>query len=112
MSTVTTNHHRRPLLMLVELTASERAEFDYVKRDDALSPRFVRAYGSVHDVSDVQRITVSPRHDAFGYNVTEDSDLATWHGIATDSAFSGHVFRWTTDASGDDAVVVGFAYSA
>lgn len=109
---VTTNNHRRPLLMLVDLTPLEREKFDYVTEDESFSPRFVRAYGSVHDVADVQRIVVSPTFQPFGFNVKADSELAKWHGIATESAFSATVFRWTTDANGDDAVVVGYAYSA
>jgi hypothetical protein len=107
---VTTNSHRRELLTLTELKPAEREEFDYVTEEDSFDPRFVRAYGNVYDVHDSQRITVSPWHEAFGFNVSADSPLASWHGIVAESAFSGTVFRLL---SGDDDgfVVVGHTYS-
>jgi hypothetical protein len=107
---ITTNGHRRDLLTLADLSLAEREEFDYVDTDTAHTPRFVRAYGNVYDVHDAQAITVSPYHTAFGFNVAPDSPLASWHGIATESAFSGTVFRLL---SGDDDgfVVIGHTYS-
>lgn len=111
---VTTNNHRRTLVTYWELTVTESEEFDYVTdEDDRYVPRFVRAYGNVYDTHDVQRISVAPRHEPFGFNVAADSPLASWHGIATESAFSGTVFRFINDEDGaDDAVIVGSAYSS
>lgn len=112
MPRVTTNGQRRELLTLVELSDAEREEFDYVTEDDAYDARFVRAYGNVYDVNDSQRITVSPRHESFGgFNVSPHSPLASWHGISTESHWSGTTFRLL---SGDDEgfVVVGHFYSA
>lgn len=108
---VTTNNHRREVLTFAELTVSEREEFDYVTDDERYSPRFVRAYGNVYDVHDAERITVSPEFTSFGHNVEADSPLASWHGITTETMWSGTVFRLL---SGDDDgfVNVGRVYSS
>ena len=109
---VTTNNHRRPLLCASDLTEAEYSEFDhYVDRDD-YSARFVRAYGSVHDVHDVQRIVIRrPGRrevgDWYGDNVDPSSLLASWHGVATDSMWTATVFRLVTDDYGDETAVVG-----
>ena len=88
---VTTNNHRRELLALAELAETEREQFDYVTEDDAFDPRFVRAYGNVYDVHDSQAINTS-QFQSFGFNVSVDSELASWHGITTESAFSAWAF--------------------
>jgi hypothetical protein len=111
---ITTNGHRRELLSFWELSQSERAdvvhymgdrvEDDEDDYDDRDTPRFVRAYGSVYDVHDAQRITVTrpggTGRDMGAVNVTPDSPFATWHGVETESVWSGTVFRLL---SGDDA---------
>lgn len=108
---VTTNNHRRSLLTYWDLTPTEREEF-HGADDDGHDARYVRAYGNVYDTGDVQRIVVAPRFEPFGFNVAEDSPLATWHGIATESAFSGTVFRMVTDDHDDTTVIVGSVYSS
>jgi hypothetical protein len=108
MFKITTNNHERELLSLLELPTTVRDEYDYITEDDACTPRFVAYRGDWYDVHDMQVITVAPAHTPFGYNVTQDDPLAAWHGIATDSHWSGVVVRYTDDY---EHVVIGRAWS-
>ena len=103
-TTVTTNGHARELLAYAELTDKERADFDYITEDESWDYRFARYRGSVIDVSDMQAITVSPASLSFGVNVAPESPLAAWHGLASDSYWSGIVVRYCDD---NEYVVIG-----
>lgn len=89
--TIKTDHKARPLLWLGDLTAKERAEFDYVPDDDC-SDRFVRYKGWVYDVYDAQHI----HYETWGVNA---EPFKGWDAIVSDSFFSGVVFKF--DSNGD-----------
>jgi len=94
---IITNNKPRPLLALYELPEKAQAEFDYVLPDDG-SCRFVKYKGWWHDCFDMQRTTdlsFSPFH------------YMGWHGIASDSYFSGVLVRFVDD----DQVIVGRYFS-
>lgn len=97
-----TNWHRRPVIEAWELTASERAEFDYLDwpaiEDGRDSASFVRYRGELHDLGDVM--------------CAEGAILAAgWHGFNSDSFFSGTAYRYVTDDYGDPAVIVARVYA-
>lgn len=87
---ITTNHHERPIVEAYELTADERAEFDYVDwsavdRGEA-SASFVRYRGELVDLSE--------------FEVWDNPASPTrmgWHGVRPDSYFSGLVVRYSDD---------------
>ena len=89
---IITNNRPRPLVALCELPAKVQAEFDYIVGDDAYTPRLVQYKGAYYDVYDCQRVDRELGFDQF----------KGWHGIVSDSFFSGVLFRIA-----DDSVVVG-----
>lgn len=105
--TVTTNHHRRPLLEAYELTSDEQKEFSYYDWDairrGELSAWFFRYRGELHDLSDFTMLA----HGAPA-NLHEEP-LATmgWQAARADSYFDGLVIRYEDDQYGDPAVIVG-----
>ena len=89
-----------PLLTLWDLAQSERAEFDYVSdSEDSDQQRFVRYRGNVLDVCDTQFIGGRTMGDF----PDSTNQFSAWDGIATDSHWSGIVFRFL----GPDTVKVG-----
>jgi hypothetical protein len=94
---VVTNNHRREILDGWSLTATERAEFDYIawgKVDEGEeSAEFVRFHGSLYDLGE---FTAS-------WGLSRDGGLPEhlkgWHGYLSESAFSAVVVRYL---SGDD----------
>ena len=96
---VITNHHVRDVLRWHDLTPAEREEFDYLTDDT--EHEFVRYRGDVVDLTDSDGVLSSP------------SELRRkgWDSYASDSFFSGLVFRWfDTDGNlidGGDGVIVG-----
>jgi hypothetical protein len=98
--TVTTNNVPRFTLDAYELTPRERAELDYLDwpaldaGED--SATFFRYRGRVYDLGEFTRIAPT------------DSELADWHGIASDSFFTATVVRYA-DPYGE-SVVVGSVY--
>lgn len=101
---ITTNGHARELLAYAELTDKERAAFDYLDEGESWDYRFARYRGNVIDVSDMQCVSVSPAFQTFGVNVMPESPLAAWHGVASDSYWSGIVARYCDD---NEHVVIG-----
>ena len=93
---IITNNKPRPLLALYELPEKAQAEFDYVLPDDG-SCRFVKYKGEWHDCFDMQSISRELGFDQF----------KGWHGIASDSFFSGTLVRFVDD----DQVIVGRYFS-
>lgn len=91
-----TKHHIRKmvvahLLTLWELSDSERAEFDYVSdSEDDHQQRFVRYQGNVHDVYDTQVL----RGRTMGDFPDNNNQFRNWDSIATDSYWSGTVFKF------------------
>ncbi len=89
---ITTNNIPRQLLPLTDLPKKAQEDFDYVENYD-LSYRFVQYKGYWYDVYDSQCITRELGFDQF----------KGWHGIVSESYFSGILFRLV----GDDEVIVG-----
>ena len=94
MITIKTNNRPRPVIYGFELSAKERAEYDFL--DDIDCCQFFRYKGYVYHLSDFMRI---------GKNNT---DLAGWHGYHSDSFFSGVLVKLSDDG---EAVTVGTYYS-
>lgn len=109
---IITNNQPRPAACWRDLDAKWQKEFDYVEDSD--QPRFVRYNGEWYDAVDAQRITTSHRHAPMGWDmhVEPESPLAKWHAIASDSYFSGMLFRFGTDfGTGEGHIVVGRYFS-
>lgn len=95
MAEVKTNHRVRPLSSWLELAPNVRAKFDYIGFDEQFTTRFVKYQGRWVDVLDTQRINSG---QAFDFPAAEDHPLAKWDMIATDSFWTGLVFRFPTEA--------------
>lgn len=108
--TITTNHVPRNVIDAYELTAAERAEFDYLPwqaidaGEDSAS--FFRYRGELYDLGEFvatdRTRELRPR-----------SPLCAWDGYRSDSFFSATVVRYVYDEFGypTDTVVVGLALS-
>jgi hypothetical protein len=89
-----------------ELTAAERAEFDYLDWDKIESGEdsatFFRYKGTLYDLGEFSR----------DYGITRDAGLpehlSKWDGYASDTFFSATVVRLSADG---ESVVVGRVYS-
>lgn len=104
---ITTDNKMRWLEPFYDLPEKWQKEFDYVKPEDQDSPRFVKYKGQFYDAWDTQRIvTDRDRADRMGWAMYVDAadPLAAWHTIASDSFFSGMVFRFNEYS---EKVVVG-----
>jgi hypothetical protein len=88
---IITNNRPRPLACLVDLPAKVQEDFDYL--NDPHEYRLVQYKSHWYDVYDSQSITRELGFDQF----------KGWHGIQSDSFFSGILFRLV----GDDEVIVG-----
>ena len=107
MLNIRTDHIPRTLLTWHELPEAMQKEFDYITPDQQDSPRFVKYKGQYYDAIDTQRIVVERTNASrMGWEmyVTPEEPLAAWHAIASDSFFSGMVFRFDEDF---EKVVVG-----
>jgi hypothetical protein len=96
MVTVTTNNHARPIIQGYELTAKERAEFDYIDWRVEDSASFFRYKGDLHDLGE------------FSVWTTRPEELRAWDGYRADSFFSALVVRYKDDF---ESVVVGLVLS-
>ena len=81
---ITTNNHRRELLALDQIPTDAAEVFDYITGEDRYSPRMVQYRGEWYDVNDV---------DGHAINV----HIRGWDTYASDSFFSGLVFRYEDD---------------
>ena len=85
--TIKTNNVPRDVVEAFELTAEERAEFDYLdwsaieRGEDSAS--FFRYRGEVYDLGEFMR-----------WDGVPDSPLARWDGYQSDSFFSGLLVRY------------------
>ena len=103
---VITNNQARDLIDAFELSAKERADFDYLPWDkiDAGedSATFFRYRSNLYDLGEFSA----------SYGITRGSGLpkhlADWHGYASDTFFSATVVRLSSDG---ETVVVGRVYS-
>jgi len=97
---ITTNNVPRPIINAWELTPSERKEFDYYDWDKidggSQSATFIRYKGELYDLGD--------------FSATDYMGMfSRWHGIMSDSFFSGLVIRYpySNDYEFGDYVIVG-----
>jgi hypothetical protein len=99
---IITNNHPRPLACLAELPGKVRTDFDYV--GDEFDARFVQYKGVWYDVYDTQAIrTVPGAPMGWAMVVAEDSPLASWDSVVSETFFSGVLFRFADE----DQVIVG-----
>lgn len=100
--TVRTNNVPRDIVEAYELTADERAQFDYINWSavDAgeASPTFFRYRGELYDIGEFQVWTSAPA----------DHPAKDWDGYQSDTFFSATVIRYVDDF---ERVVVGRIYS-
>lgn len=101
-ATIKTNGHRRDLVMFDQLPAAAQKDFEhYVTGENRCSLRFVEYRGSWYDTKDCDGLAA-------------DVGLKGWDLYASDSAFSGVLFRWPLQWDGVtvdyDSVVVGTYY--
>ena len=102
---IKTNNVPRDLLSGYELTAKEKEELDYIENIDDCFNQFFRYRGEIYDTQEFVRIERrSQLSNPFCHGVDDDSQLLKWHGIQTDSFFSGVVIRYTEDF---EQIVVG-----
>ena len=94
---IITNNTPRPLLCLSDLPAKARADFDYLTEDEAYDCRLVQYKGVWYDVWDSMRCPGAEAPEATRHA------FAGWDGYASDSFFSGVLFRFADD----DCVIVG-----
>lgn len=98
-TTIRTNRVPRFTLDAIELSASEREQFDYLDWSaidaGAESATFIRYRGDLLDLGEF----MAPTGDQFG---------PYWHGYAADSFFSATLVHWCDDG---ESVVIGRAYS-
>lgn len=105
MLNIRTDNKFRDLVSWIELPEKWQKEFAYVADEDRYSPRFVKYKGQYYDTCDTQRITTEGGAFAgWAMQVKPDDPLAKWHAIASDSFFSGMVFKFDEDF---EKVVVG-----
>jgi hypothetical protein len=95
---IITNNQARDVLYAWQLTDKERSEFDY--HDDIDSPdccaTFVRYKGQVYDLGEFVNCTQSV------------NGFSDWHGIRSDTFFSGVLVKYTNDF---ESVIVGRYFS-
>ena len=102
---ITTDRRMRWLEPWYDLPEKWQKEFDYIKPDDQYSPRFVKYKGQFYDAVDTQRITTEDASlMGWAIHVKPEEPLAAWHRIASDSYFSGMLFRFDEDF---EKVIVG-----
>ena len=105
---IITNNVPRPVIDAWELTAKERAEFDYLDwakiEQGEESATFFRYKGQLHDLSDIPAVwpeRFGPTANPYTETVRDDSPFTAWDGIASDSFFSGILVRYVTGANSD-----------
>lgn len=122
---ITTNNHRRDIhsLWSMNLRAPELKKFmddhdyiDWEANDEEAwhEERWVKAYGSWHDINDVQLIESSLNPSGmrrpFSFVVDPEHELHGWTAISTESHGSGIVFKIVLDTDGweDHRCIVGY----
>lgn len=98
---ITTNGVPRLVIDGYQLTATERAQLDYIDwdaydRGEAISAEFFRYRGELYDIHEFERSTIDG-----------------WDGMQSDSYFSATLFRYVRDGDDidSDRVIVGSYYS-
>ena len=107
--TIKTNNQARDVLRSYDLTEKERLEFDYLDDEEIECASFFRYKGQVYDLSEFVRLVERSKQVGFEHGCDEGSPLLKWHGIATESYFSGLLVRYAD--SDCESVIVGRYYS-
>jgi hypothetical protein len=109
--TIITNNQARDVLRSYDLTEKERLEFDYIEgiNDADCFASFFRYKGQVYDLGEFVRLVERSKQVGFEHDCDEASPLLKWHGIATESYFTGLLVRYA--GSDCESVVVGRYYS-
>ena len=81
---IITNNHWRNILYSYELSARERAEFDYMEADDFECHSFIRYRGLVYDLGEFMQTLECP-------------EMSLWDGYQPDSYFSGVLITYSAD---------------
>ena len=89
---ITTNNVPRDLIQGYELSDKEKAEFDYIDKEEIDGHNFFRYKGLVYDLGEFMRVGHS-----FG--------LQGWDGYHSDSAFSGILVKYVDHG---DRIIVGW----
>ncbi len=110
---VRTNNIPRDVINAWELSAEERAEFDYLDWpaiDDGRDSRdFFRYRGQLYDLGDFLRI-IPPGSERRHPTECDSRQFQGWDGYQSDSYFSGLLIRWARDERGEpdfERVIVG-----
>lgn len=103
---IKTDNKPRETLLWHQLTEKEKTEFDYLdtqrRQDEA---EFVRYKNWVYDLHEFSAIVArSNWRGGFSSPVDDGSPLTAWHGIHSDSYFSGILVRYLEDG---ERVVMG-----
>lgn len=86
--TIISNRQSRAVIYWHDLTASERADFDYIDTAERQeSATFARYRGAAYDLGEFMRCD-------------GNSDFAAWDGYAGDSYFSGVLIKLDRDGDG------------
>lgn len=107
---ITTNNQSRELVSLADIPVSAQSHFDYIEGDDQFTERLFQYRGAWYDTHEFVRIVKRSdvRTLGFGHTCDDDSPLLAWHGIQTNTYFSGVVVRYV-DAG--ERIIVGRIYA-
>jgi hypothetical protein len=98
MIQVKTNNRPRDILTWHDLSAAERAEFDYLDSPDRQDEaQFIRYRGVAYDLGEFTSL-----------RVTGTPEFQSWHGVHADSYFSGVLVRFVNQC---EQVIMGTFYS-
>lgn len=105
---ITTNNKPRELIYGYQLTEKEYQDFDYLGEygsDEMVSEWFIRYKGELYCLGDFVRIEKAGQRTSPFTHTDHNGELAGWHGILTDSYFSGIVIKWVDEDF--ESVIVG-----
>lgn len=88
MLTIQTDNKYRNTLYGYELTAKERAEFDYLTDDEVSEHSFFRYKGKCYDLGEFMRCEL---------NGACPEEWSKWDGYYSDSYFSGILVKYSRD---------------
>lgn len=105
--TIKTNNQTRDVIYAWQLTDKERADFDYIEDIDSpdCSASFFRYKGQVYDLGEFVRLVERSKQVGFEHGCEHGSPLLKWHGIMTESYFSGLLVRYADEYC--ETVIVG-----
>ena len=87
MLTIKTDNKYRNTLYGYELTAKERAEFDYLTNEQVAERSFFRYKGNCYALGEFMRCNLNG----------SSPEWAEWDGYSSDTAFSGVLVKYSAD---------------